>query len=85
MTPLPRPIPPLRLFVRLSEEYVIPLNRGTVTYECSSSIGVATYDSTSNREAVLRHADHSMYEDKRARTNPISLELKGSLQAQAEQ
>jgi diguanylate cyclase len=50
---------------RLSEEYVLQLNRGTIRYECSSSIGVATYDWCSDREAVLRQADHSMYEDKR--------------------
>lgn len=50
---------------RLSEEYIIDLNTNAVKYECSSSIGIATYDGSLNREAVLRQADHLMYEDKR--------------------
>jgi diguanylate cyclase (GGDEF)-like protein len=50
---------------RLSDAYSLEIGKNTVRYECSSSIGVATYDESSNREDVLRQADQAMYTDKK--------------------
>jgi diguanylate cyclase (GGDEF)-like protein len=49
---------------RLSEEYVLQGSANTIRYECSSSIGIATFDESSDREAVLRQADQAMYKNK---------------------
>jgi diguanylate cyclase (GGDEF)-like protein len=49
---------------RLSEPCILRFGKSVIEYACSSSIGVATFDASSNREEILRRADQAMYRDK---------------------